>query len=363
MSSRTPYFRDYEPSVLSPDTIESIRNCLVKHPRFGAALDQVLSHVQMGSPSRIVLVLGASGVGKTTLRHASRALIGEWVKSTNGPYGPVSMSAAPPEGSSFSFRAFYEQVLHAMNEPLVEFKMPPEERLEQLRRKPGVRINRSTASARFVLEKALIRKAPPALLIDEAQHLGRDASLKQSVKNMDVIKSLSEVGATKLILFGTLQARSLQHLNGQLSRRIKPAMLMPYELTETGHQDFWLTFVSICKHVRLSTDIGSEHAKYLHESTAGCVGILSEWLQEAAETAIGSSSKTVQIEHFQATQPAQETLDLIRTEELEYENGKSKRKRQIRRCRKKGKRKRCGENSKPGKRTPTKRDRAGESSK
>lgn len=358
MSQPKPLNKQYKPVELNSKTISTIRDCRVMHPAFADALERALSHYEIGSPKRILLVLGASGTGKTTLRHEIDRLINLKVARDEKLMPPVSLSAAPPEGSSFSFRVFYEQFLFELREPLVEYKMDPEDRIKQLEERPGMRVHRSTAAARFALEKILRRYPPAASLIDEAQHLGRNTNVEKAIEHMDVIKSLSEVGSTKLILFGTLQAQSLQHLNGQLSRRIKAIELRPYDGSKGGIRAFWSTFRSICTHLKLPIDLDVTSAPYLRASTGGAIGILSEWLQEAAEIAILAKDSSITMGHMKASQPAKETLDLIAGEVYAHEIGKKNRRKSLSRSRAE-KSKKLASRKRPGKRGSKKRDAVG----
>lgn len=357
MSRSKPLMEQYKPVELCAKTILAIRECRVMHPAFADVLDRALTHYEMGSPLRILLIMGASGTGKTTLRHEICRLINQKVENDESLIPAVSLSASPPEGSNFSFRVFYEQFLFELREPLVEYKLDPKHRLEQLEDRPNMKIHRSTAAARFMLEKILRRYPPAASLIDEAQHLGRNANLAKSIEHMDVVKSLSEVGSTKLMLFGTLQAQSLQHLNGQLSRRIKAIELKPYDASKKGIQDFWSTFKSICVHLKLPMDVDVTSAAYLRNASGGAIGILSEWLQEAAETAILDKDDTITLDHLKETQPAKETLDLIAGEVFSHEIGKSKRRDSLSRTVAAKSKKAAGR--RPGKRKSKKRDEVG----
>jgi len=352
--SRQEFYSEYKPRVLCKEVLESLRECVIKHPAFAEVFHRVLTHLQLGSSKQILLVIGASGTGKSTLSEAVHSVATDWAQSQPNTQGTVWMEAPPPAGSSYSFRPFYEQLLAELGDPIPERKIDPQEVRDHLAHHQGRRRISSTSGAQRYVNSMLKAFLLLGVLVDEAQHFGRSSNLQERIDAMDVIKSITGKNKTKLIFFGTHEARKLQYLNGQLSRRIKPIHFLPYKMDEKGHADFFASFTSICTHVRLPITVGREHAGFLHKNTLGAIGLLSEWLQDGTQAAIENSDSTVTIDHMAETTPEDITLDLIRMESEEYETLRSTRHKRIRKQIRKAQKQR-----KPGRRAPTERDSAG----
>ena len=352
--SKNEFFNEYQPATLGKPLLENLRACVVKHPAFGAALHKVLTHIELGDPRQIVLIIGASGTGKSTLSVAAHSVVAQWAEKIRGASPPAWLEAPPPHGSSYSFKPFYEELLSAIAEPLPAYKVDPEEAREHRRQKRGGRVARSTSGAGRYVKKTLREKAIPAIFVDEAQHFGRSANIDERIDAMDVIKSITELNKTKMVFFGTHAARRLQHLNGQLSRRVKVVHFMPYEKDEDGHSAFYASYASICRHVRLPIDVGREYAGFLQQNTLGAIGLLCQWLDNAAQEAISNKDTVITIDHMAEATPDEVTLDLIRKESEEYRTLQETRHRRIRKQIKKARKRR-----RPGRRKPTKRDTAG----
>lgn len=348
------FYDEYSPTTLDKTFLDDLRSCIISHPHFSWIMDKILNHVVMGDPKRILLILGASGTGKSTLSRAANSTIAKWTAAKDDVSPPVWLEAPPPEGSSYSFRPFYEELLHGMKEPLPGYKIDPAEARQRRQKRKGRRAIRSTSGARQYVTSELRNMSIPAILVDEAQHFGRSANPTERVDAMDVIKSITELNKTKMVFFGTHEARKLEHLNGQLSRRVKTVHFMPYDLDEDGHKAFFSTFVSICTEVRMPIRLGREHIQFLHDNTLGAVGLLCQWLDDAAQEAIGNKDKIITVDHLAETTPEAITLDLIRKESADYRKQHGVRHRRIKKQLNKAMRR-----SRPGRRKPKARDAAG----
>jgi hypothetical protein len=71
---------------------------------------------------------------------------------------------------------------------------------------------------RYAVEQAVRYRRPIAVMIDEAQHLGKIPSGRRLLDQLDVVKSIANQTKTLHVLFDTYDLRAFRNLNGQLSR-------------------------------------------------------------------------------------------------------------------------------------------------
>lgn len=348
-------FKDtYAPEPLSSDLLEKLESLVIFHPNLNETLDQILTFVELGSSKKILLIVGPTGVGKSRLIDFIYSQLSQNFIEKN-MQTPIKLSVLPAEGSTFSFRTFYLQIMKELEEPLPKHKEDPQLRIAQLKQRNGLKKNRSTGENRLDLNQILVNKRCPLMLLDEMNHLAKSMGKQQMIDHMDVPKSISEITKTKIVGFGTEGALRLLHLNSQLSRRVKPIFFTPYKIGEA--EKLFNCYASICKSLKLNTTVGKDHENYLFAHSVGLIGQLSSWLGESIIHALGRKSKSVDIEDFMAEEPSHITTKSIQRDILifdnAYENIMKSIDLEIEREIKKA------SNNKPGKRNVTSRDSTG----
>src|SRR5690606_18730848 len=104
--------------------------------------------------------------------------------------------SAPASGEkSLSWRMLYRRILEAGEEPEIDYKRLSTVTDGELRSHRGSR--QSVASLRVYVEKMLRHRKVRALIVDEALHLLRFSDYSAI---MDTLKSLADIGDTKLVL-------------------------------------------------------------------------------------------------------------------------------------------------------------------
>jgi len=169
---RPPALLAQPPSV----RIQAFKDFAIAHPLLVEAKDRLLEAILESAPNSIVIVLGPTGVGKTTLMAKIRQLLRDTVAleapAASERIAVVTMEATPPESRTFSWRSHFKRLLLEMNDPLVDCKRRPQsvDRAPQMMsaypNDRGV-----TADYHYAVEQALRYRRPSAVLIDEAQHL------------------------------------------------------------------------------------------------------------------------------------------------------------------------------------------------
>ena len=285
-------------TFIAPQLLERLERfqCLtVAHPRLLAARDQLMDVIDGSLPGSLILVLGPTGVGKTTLRCKLEQFLAEQMASVliadPGRLPFVSVEATVPEASRFRWRDYFSQFLAGAREPLIERKVPLNcDYLPPTGSLTGSQLEQAAV-------QLLRYRRPAAVFIDEAQHLSRVASGRRLIDQLDVIKSMANRTQTPHVLFGTYELLAFRNLSSQLSRR-SVDLHFPRYRAESGED------IQIFKNVlgtfqdqfpTLEPPDLIQHWEFLYERCVGCVGVLKDWLMRAAIGALKSAERTVNL--------------------------------------------------------------------
>ena len=269
----------------------------VAHPQLIEAKEKLLAAIQDAEPNSLVFVFGPTGVGKTTLRRRIEQILTEELRpeleQDRGRLAVVGVEAVAPDSGSFSWRDHFKRLLLEMDEPLIEYKRDFEAGFVPTR--SPARPKPTTADYRYGVEQALCFRRPAAVMIDEAQHLAKMGSGRRLLDQLDVIKSIANRTQTVHVLYGTYDLLAFRNLNGQLSRRSVDVHLPRYRAECAGDQNAFVSVVrSLAQQLPLPEPSGLvDDWEFLYERSAGCVGILKQWLVRALSAALRRREATL----------------------------------------------------------------------
>ena len=300
--SRTLDLLAQSPSV----RIQYFKDFAIAHPLLVEAKDRLLEAIMESAPNSIVIVLGPTGVGKTTLLAKIRQLLGATAAAEAPAESPrlavVAMEATPPESRTFSWRSHFKRLLLEMNDPLVDCKRRVHSADRAPQMMPAYPNDRGvTADYHYAVEQALRYRRPSAVLIDEAQHLFALASGRSLEDQFNVVKALANRCKTVHVLCGTYDLLRIRYLSGQLSRRSIDIHLPRYDVAKVAdRRTFGKILQTFAEQMPLSEppDL-TRHWEYLYERSIGCVGILKDWLVKAFATAVRRSAPTLSLKHLE----------------------------------------------------------------
>jgi energy-coupling factor transporter ATP-binding protein EcfA2 len=298
----------------------------VAHPRLVAAKDELITAIRESEPNSIVMVSGATGVGKTTLRMKAQQVLIEELRlelEVNRSRIPVaSVEAIAPDVGSFCWRSHFKRLLQEMNDPLVDRRrLPgpdcdgtPKERFKLTARSSG-------SEYRYAVEQTLRLRQPAAVMIDEAQHLAKVASGRRLLDQLDVVKSIANRTNTVHVLFGTYDLLAFRNLSGQLSRRSLDVHFPRYRADLAEDRKIFINVVHSFQE-KLPLPEPPDLVKnweLLYEGSIGCVGVLKQWLMKALSAALRRGDATISVRSLETYALSMAQCDRILSEIMEGE--------------------------------------------
>jgi energy-coupling factor transporter ATP-binding protein EcfA2 len=286
------------------------------------AKDALMNAIRGAESNSLIFVFGPTGVGKTTLRLKTAQLLAAEILNeldrdrTRIPV--VGVEAVAPESGSFNWRDHYKRLLRQLDEPLIDYKVGRQ--AEHASTDLVVHFTPTSRSVstdyRYAVEQAIRYRKPLAVMIDEAQHLGKIASGRRLLDQLDVIKSIANQTKTVHVLFGTYDLLAFRNLNGQLSRRSIDVHFARYHVADSEDRQTFINVVqSFGKELPLEdqSDLVSNW-EFLYERSLGCVGVLKEWLMRAVAMALQKGDQRLTRAHLET-----QALSIAQCEQMHAE--------------------------------------------
>jgi energy-coupling factor transporter ATP-binding protein EcfA2 len=271
--------------------LEYFHSLTIAHPHLLAARDKLMDAIDGSLPGSLILVLGPTGVGKTTLRHKVEHALTQQTSEVHDPgrLPFVSVEAAAPQSGRFRWRDYFAQLLAAANEPAADRKvMLPSDPLTPQGTLTGTQLEQA---AMHLLQY----RRPIAVFLDEAQHLAKVASGRKLIDQLDVVKSIANRTKTTHVLLGTYELLAFRNLSGQLSRRSLDLHFARYRAESSDDlRVFKNVLLSLQNHwpAEEKPDLLREW-EFLYERSIGCVGVLKDWLMRVAVTSLKKAAGAV----------------------------------------------------------------------
>lgn len=269
-----------------PQKLEYFRAARLQHPRIQEVLEDLLAMANPGSGTDIALLIGPTGVGKSTLVDLLwRRIMQQRTQELEQDPGciPAVVVEAPASGvREFSWRMFYERLGRGLCEPLMNRKQETTLRDGRTAVRPASAIS-TIGGMRGAVENALRSRRTSLVVVDEAAHLIRKVKGNSLDHRMDALKSLSNICDVTLTLVGSYDLYQLMDLSGQVARRSAIVHFARY-LTGVPQDEkaFRICVSTLQKYLPLENppDL-TPLAGALHENSLGCVGILKDILARA----------------------------------------------------------------------------------
>jgi hypothetical protein len=300
----------------------------IAHPTLAGVDRAVWNAIHEPAGALLILVIGATGVGKTTLLdHLEQRLCEEALprlEQNSGHLPVVKLLAATPATRQFKWVDFFTRGLLAVQEPLLDYKVDPQAPAQSVRTYAFTPRNRSdVAVLQLSWEQALSQRRPGAVLIDEAQHLGKIARGASLLDQLDYLKSLAVLTNTVYVLAGTYELLAFRNLSAQLSRRSIDIHFPRYQATDKEDVRAFKTVLQAFERhlpVEEMPDLVSQWQD-CYTRTAGCIGVLKEWLLKALAETLETKAKTISPDVLAHHAPSLTRCEQALTEIEEGEQG------------------------------------------
>ncbi len=274
---------------------------VVAHQRLKEVYEALLHAIRYPAGTSLILLVGPTGVGKTTLLGRTVKQLIEDARgdpmTTPGHIPVMAMEAPSPDSGNFSWKDYFTRALIAADEPMLANKITTDVRGLHRDEEGRLIIERTvtTLDLRRVLEKCLSHRRPRAFIVDEAQHFKKMASGRRLLDQMDTLKSLANLGSTVHVLVGTYDLLGLMNLSAQLSRRSVEIHFPRYQLEQAEDlKEFRKLLRTFQRHVPLEEEPDLEsHYAYFYERSLGCTGMLKTLLNKALGAAMEQGERTL----------------------------------------------------------------------
>jgi len=293
---------EFPPELLSQTPTERLsyfQDKVVAHSHLKEIHQQLWQAIQQPGGISLILVFGATGVGKTTLRCRLEQQLWEagrpMMEKDPGHIPVVGLEVAVADTESFRWRDYYQRALAALNEPMLQNKIIPDHVLEKRTELRNSGRYKVTAELRWALEQALRHRRPAAFIVDEAQHFKKIASGRRLLDQMDTLKSLANLTGITHVLIGTYELLGFAQLSAQLDRRSYEIHFPRYHIDVPEELlAFKRVLLTFQRHLPLTgePDLIAQ-AEYFYERSVGCVGVMKDWLTRALAAALEDGQETL----------------------------------------------------------------------
>lgn len=298
------------------DHLERLKSHFVTHRTLERCESNTLSLITYAEPGCMSVIVGPTGVGKTTLLRNLAAKLAIRLGNEGGGKIPVVLiEFKANEEIKFSWKDFYHRILSITDKALAN---------EVLVHPNGGILPSHRASVnviRRLTEASLKRRETRVVLVDEAHHVAMGVFAKELADQMEVLKSFANMTGVHLVLCGPYQLLRPLQSSGQLARRGTLIHFPRYRVNVKDLEEFGSVVANLAEHMKPWTfdfEI-QEITQYIYERTLGLVGLLKPWFLLCVERCAENGSWVITRDILDQTAKGPNELKTILREMLKGE--------------------------------------------
>lgn len=285
------------------ERVDHFKKRNIDHDTLTHAYNKAMVALGSSSGTQMVTLTGPTGVGKTTL---ARRIYKELMKAhkdevlADPSIVPVlGINAVPPNGTSFNWKDFYFRLLEKNGDVLLDHKLnlPRQGNMFPELLFPPPSESSTVDALRRALEKCIQKRKTKYVIVDEGHHLLMVKDRERLEYQFESLKSLSNESGATIVLIGAYRLMDIRDHSGQLVRRSEIVHFPRYDFRNKDDKASFasaLTTLQKMMPLEKTPDLVND-AEYFYLKTAGCVGILKDWLTHCLEQAIIEGRKTVEL--------------------------------------------------------------------
>jgi hypothetical protein len=310
-------------------SLEGFRRYRTAHNRLKEVTSEVKSAIKRRGHEGIIMVVGPTRVGKTTLlRGVINSILLEKISELEKDPGflPAAWMEAYSYKRGYKWKDHWYGCLKAVYEPLIEHKVAgysiaPD---RDARHAPSGYKYEQEDILRRSFENAAQNRRTRVFGVDEAQSLviGSPSNLHRS--HVEVIKSVANTSGALHILCGNFDLLKLSNLSGQIgARSTRPIHFSRYHPNRNSDlESFAAVVLDLASKMPVSQppDFNKpEILEYCLTMSLGLVGLLKVWFTDALGDVLENGRATVTLRDLEKHEPPEDVLDTISKEIVEGE--------------------------------------------
>ncbi len=310
-------------------SLEEFRQYKTAHDRLKDVTSQVKSAIKLRGHEGIIMVVGPTRAGKTTLLQGviNSILLEKMSEMEKDPgFLPAAWMEAYAYKRGYKWRDHWYGCLKALHEPLIEHKsagysIAPD---RNARHAPSDYKFEQEDILRRSFENAAKHRQTRVFGVDEAQSLviGSPSNLHRS--HVEVIKSVANTSKALHILCGNFDLLKLSNLSGQIgARSTRPIHFSRYHPnSKPDLKSFAAVVLDLASKMPVPESPNfdkPEIFEYCLTMSLGLVGLLKVWFTDALGDVLENGRGTVMLNDLEKHEPPEDVLETISKEIVEGE--------------------------------------------
>ncbi len=280
---------DTEDEKLINKRVEAFEGVVLGHEKFTQVMNRVRFHLSSPASVQIVVLVGPTGIGKSLMMgHILKKLNEMRSRRPDEPdFRPVAHTIAMASGyRQFDFKTLYRDGLKNLGDPVFDRR----DTIDRVYLR-SLRLD-TTASLRVRMQEEMYARNTYYWLVDEAQHLIFGGRSGTTGDQFDVLKSISQMTNCVFLIAGPCMMDAELARSAQLVRRI---VSVPFDRYHHDRPDDLAEFGSVANQLLSRMDLhkkpeAEQILTLLYDGSAGCVGILKDWLTRSYAMALKESA-------------------------------------------------------------------------